>query len=293
MIKRLLLACTGRPTGDFAGQHAVSLATQHEAKISILPVASGGAPHRPESSFSRPAAALSLTDSIDADSASPATPADEQLEAQLQRIEARCHDAGVHCSRVSAGDRDVLTALGDHWRYHDLLVIGLRSLRTTDLSADEVIVRLIRDGIRPILAVPESRTAARLDGLGRSNAATAQRVLVAYDGSRESAKAMKRFVQLRLYPKASILLATFGKPESEARALLGAAAAYCHAWEISVETAVVPDPPTPGILRFAAQRECELVVVGDGFRNVFARAVLGDTISTIVATAGRPIFLSH
>ena len=109
-------------------------------------------------------------------------------------------------------------------RYHDLMIFGLRSIfeynvSIVDLSIEEpkdTLARLISAGVRPIIAVSDTFRPI-------------QKVLIAYSGSMESAKTMKRFVQLRLWPDAKLKIVTFQSSEEKARQLLYDASEYCRA----------------------------------------------------------------
>jgi hypothetical protein len=100
-------------------------------------------------------------------------------------------------------------------RYHDLMIFGLRSIfeynvSIVDLAIEEpkdTLARLITAGVRPIIAVSDTFRPI-------------QKVLIAYSGSMESAKTMKRFVQMRLWPDAKLKIVTFQSSEDKARRLL-------------------------------------------------------------------------
>jgi hypothetical protein len=51
--------------------------------------------------------------------------------------------------------------------------------------------------------------------------------MIAYSGSMESATAMKRFVQMRLWPDVELKIVTFHPSEDKAFELLREAEAYC------------------------------------------------------------------
>ena len=90
------------------------------------------------------------------------------------------------------------TLMIDQARYHDLMIFGLRSLFEFDLVPDphNALVRLVQAGVRPLIAVSKGFYPVK-------------KVLIAYSGSMESAKAMKRFVQMRLWPEAKLRIVTF------------------------------------------------------------------------------------
>ena len=99
------------------------------------------------------------------------------------------------------------------------MVFGLRSVFEYDFLAgdpESLLIRLVGEGVRPLIAVSEKF---------RSIFAR----LIAYSGSMESAKAMKRFVQMRLWPGAELKIVTFHPSDDKAHELLRAAEDYCRA----------------------------------------------------------------
>ena len=99
------------------------------------------------------------------------------------------------------------------------MVFGLRSVFEYDFVAgdpESLLIRLVSAGVRPLIAVSE-----QFRGISR--------VLIAYSGSMQSAKAMKRFVQMRLWPGAELKIVTFHPSDDKAYELLQAAEDYCRA----------------------------------------------------------------
>jgi hypothetical protein len=118
----------------------------------------------------------------------------------------------------------------DEARYHDLMIFGLRGLFEYDLVPDphSVLARLVQSGVRPLVAVSKG-------------VRPVHRVLVAYSGSMESAKAMKRFVQMRLWPEAKLQVIIFDNLGNEARQLVTDAADYCRAHRFETEEPVLAE----------------------------------------------------
>lgn len=128
-----------------------------------------------------------------------------RIEESIQRLEQSCQEAGVRC-RVLRESGDTFTKLMDVARYHDLMVFGLRSAFSHDFLAgdpESLLIRLVGAGVHPMISEAE-------ESRGMS------RVLMTYSGSLESAKAMKRFVQMRLCPAAELKIMTFHPSEDTA-----------------------------------------------------------------------------
>ena len=142
-----------------------------------------------------------------------------------------------------------------------------------------MLIQLIAKGVRPILAVAQEHRPVR-------------RVLVAYNGSMESAKAFKRFVQMRLWPDITLKIVCFDKG-GEADQLLADAAGYCriHGYETEVEH--VDGSPDKVLLQHAASWNADLVVMGSSSRARIFQHLLGDTTLHAVRHATIPLFLTH
>jgi nucleotide-binding universal stress UspA family protein len=278
MIKRILVVLSGTPYTRAAIQHAIDMAQRHNARVTgaaILdreaaarsgPVPIGGASFRAEQ-VQRELKTVQ-----------------ERIDAAVAEFEEEAESADVE-HRVLRDEGDPIQTLCDAWRYEDLTLVGLRGLFDYGVFAEpkDALIRLITSGLRPILAVSNEYRPVR-------------RVLVAYSGSLESAKTMKRFVQMRLWPEATLRLLHYREadtPTHEYESLLAQAAEYCMDWGDKLETDSVVGTPKDRLLEDAAAQEADLIVMGDSAKSLFTRHVFGDTALPIIRTADRPLFLSH
>jgi nucleotide-binding universal stress UspA family protein len=119
------------------------------------------------------------------------------------------------------------------------------------------------------------------------------KVLIAYSDSMESAKAMKRFVQMRLWPEAKLRIVTFAHQADKAEQLAGDAADYCRAHGFEPEVACVPESPKNHLLPYAAEWGADLTVVGNSARNLLLRRIFGETAWHVIRHSDRPLFLAQ
>ena len=115
-------------------------------------------------------------------------------------------------------------------RYYDIMIFGLRSLfdyKFAEGPPTDILARLVSRGVRPVLAVAQEYQPIR-------------RVLLAYSGSIESAKAIKRFMQMQLWPDLSLRIVTAEHPPDDPQESLANAAAYCRAFGFEAETVQLP-----------------------------------------------------
>jgi nucleotide-binding universal stress UspA family protein len=168
------------------------------------------------------------------------------------------------------------------WRYNDLTVAGLRGLFEYGVvhEPDDILKRLISKGVRPILAVAREFRSVR-------------RVLIAYDGSMEAAKALKRFVQMALWPDITMKIVCVDKPVDEANRLLIDAVQYCKVHGHVAEQERLEGSPRDTLLDHAASWEADLIVMGSSSRARLLQHLLGDTTLHAIRHAEIPLFLTQ
>jgi len=147
-------------------------------------------------------------------------------------------------------------------------------------SPQELLIHLVGAGVRPIIAVSEKSHPI-------------SRVMIVYSGSMESAKAMKRFVQMRICPEAQLKIITFHPSDDEAYKLLHAAEGYCRAHGYHVECQTNPDQAKDLLLDAATLWQADMIVMGNSARSVWVRRILGDTLLDVLSQAEIPLFLAQ
>jgi len=275
MVKRILVALSGTPFTPVAVQSAVELAQRHGASVTgvtvvdierlsdVGPVPIGGA-----------SAAQSLAEHRVAVT-------QERVAEEIAGFEKACREVSIDhvVDRERGNPFELLTEL---WRYHDLTIIGLRGFfeyGVVQNPGDEV-TKLIRHGVRPIVAVPPEYRPVN-------------RVLLAYNGSLEAAQAMKRFAQLQLWPDVTVKLASFGFDDEKAMPLLIEAAVYLRAHGLDPEVESLPGNPKHQLRAHAQEWGADLIVMGASSRGRLAKLLLGDTAEEMLVHADVPLFLSQ
>jgi len=262
MIKRILLGLGGTPYTSVAIQRAVELAKRFEAEITGVTV----------SDVKR------LTKEM---AAQRIRVTKEKIEEAISEFESACAVDGIkyHLKHEKREDPfDLMISLAC---YHDLMIFGLRSIFEYDISFEEpkdTLARLISAGVRPIIAVSDKFRLIR-------------KVLIAYSGSMESAKTMKRFVQLRLWPDVKLKIVAFHGSDEKVRQLLYDASEYCRAHGFPVESESSPGSPKDFLLPIATYWQADMIVLGNSARNLLLKRVLGETALYIIRNADRPLFL--
>ncbi len=275
MLKRILVGLGGTEYTPTAVRQAIELALAHDAQVTGVSVVdtqrlnSMGPLPLPPTQYGQAVRNVRLT------------MARELVEQAIEHFAEACAQSGVQ-HRVLKEEGEPFSLLISEARYHDLMVFGLRSLFEYDIVPDphDALVRLVQAGVRPIVAVDRGYRPVK-------------KVLIAYSGSMESAKAMKRFVQLRLWPEAKLRLVTFEHQVDEAEQLVGDAADYCRAHGFEPEEVYVPDSAKQHLLSEAAEWGADLLVVGNSGKNLLLRRVFGATALHVIRHTDRPLFLAQ
>jgi nucleotide-binding universal stress UspA family protein len=275
MIKRILVALSGSPFTDAAIEHALELARSQEAELTgVTDVDLGKVANVGPVPMGAGAAAHDLIEHR-------LQLAEQQVEDAIRRFEKATADARGPCNVVRETGSP-FERLIDLWRYHDLVVAGLRGLFEYGVihNPDDLLLRLISRGVRPILAVSRQRREIR-------------RVLVAYHGSLEAAKTMKHFVQMSLWPDVEMQIVCFEKDREEADRLLADAAAYCALYGYNAETLCLDGSPRDGLLEHAAEIGADMIVLGCASRARLFKHLLGDVTLHAIRHAEIPLFLAQ
>ena len=203
------------------------------------------------------------------------------IEAEEVYFASECEKAGI-AYEVQRETGDPLDALVSLTRYHDLVVCGLQSLFEHGVIEEppDELAMLVKEGVRPLLAVTDEDKPI-------------QRVLISYSGSMESAKTMRRFVHLRMWPEAEMRVVTFQQQEGVGEELLKDAAEYCQAHGFHVETEYIHKPPMSNLLPYADAWGADLIVLGNSAKSMLLRRILGETALHVMRNSGIPLFLAQ
>ena len=275
MLKRILVGLFGTEYTVSAIKQAVALASTHDAEVTGVSII-----HEELLTYSGPVPIIGGYHADELPNA-PLDKAKERGEWAIQEFTAECEAAGVR-HQVLREVGEPFTLMIDQARYHDLMIFGLRSLFEFDLVPDphSALARLVQAGVRPLIAVSKGFNPVK-------------KVLIAYSGSMESAKAMKRFVQMRLWPEARLRIVNFGNQADKAEQLLGDAAKYCRAHGFEPEEDFVSESPKDQLLPYSEKWGADLTVVGNSATNLLVRRIFGETALHAIQNANRPLFLAQ
>ena len=271
MIKKILVTIGGTPYTSVAIERAVQFGKRFDAQITGVVVLNPT--HEKHTSVVQ-------KETVPADNRIIMTK--DRIEQAVSGFESACATEGIKYQvkwETKDTTVDQLISLG---RYHDIMIIGLRAIFEYDVSLEpkDTVIRLVSAGMGPIIAVSNEYRAI-------------QKVLILYDGSMESAKTMKRFVQLRLWPDAILKILTFHKSEDKAHELLYDASEYCSAHGFNVEHLSNPGSPKNLLLSIAKLWQADMIVLAGIEKSLLTKRILRETTLHIVRDAEIPLFLGR
>ena len=272
-MKRILVGISGTPATPCKIEYAIELAKRHGAKLDMLSVIDVD---RLAHVGPVPIGGTHFADRIRDDRVRQSH---ENAEKAIAAFKVKADAAGIDYTHVTA-EGDPFELLAAHWRYNDLCLLGLRGWFDYGIMPDPhgVLIRLTKGGIRPILAVAETYRQVRT-------------AVIAYNGSKEAASAMKRFVRLRIWPDMTLHILCLDPSKEKAAGLLGPAADYCRAHGYPVTTSHDTGDPAECILRHAQEVNADVLVLGSSYHRALLQSVFSDTALSVIQQSNIPIFM--
>ncbi len=275
MIKRILVGLGANSYSETAVKRAIDIAKPHEAEILAVTVFNED---RLRNVGPVPAGAGDQAKNIRQNRIKIVN---EGIRKSIALFESQCKEAKIPYNIIQE-EGDEFDAIINHSRYFDLTVLGLQGLFDYGLLDDpeNQVLRVFQEGVRPIYAVSDQFISI-------------DNILIAYSGSMESAKAMKRFIQMRLWPNAKLNIVCFNKNAREADRLLSDAKAYCQAHGFEANVFSRETPPQESLLPFAKELNTDLIVLGDSSKSLVSQKMFGSTTLNAIKQADCPLFLTH
>ena len=276
MIKRILVGLGGTPFTTVSTQCATRLARLHQAQTTgvtvvdmarlgkLGPVPAGGDFYAQRMRERREQVTR------------------EGIEAAVEAFKSSCSNQHVVCRRIEYEQQDPFTAMIAEARYNDLTIFGLRSVFDYGFVSDpdKAIIKLVTQGVRPILAVADTYRPVK-------------KALVAYSGSMESAKAIRHFLHLKPWPDVKLHIVHFKEGAGSEPFLLENAADFCKAHGFDVTTDLVEGQARNDLMPYTRGIDADLIVMGNSVNKTLIKQLLGDTVLETIKSADRPLFLSQ
>ncbi len=167
-------------------------------------------------------------------------------------------------------------------KYHDVIVIGQRTsfcYGARDETGD-TLHRVLERGLTPVVAMP---TECRDIG----------KVLVAYDGSLQSARAVQMFLMLGVWAHCETTIMTVSDDPAHGDHLLAAMQDYFASYAVEASVVRAEGRPSNSILDQVERTGADLLVMGAYGQKRLASFFVGSTTKAVVEDAAIPVFLYH
>ena len=165
---------------------------------------------------------------------------------------------------------------------HDLIVMG-RVLDFYHAVAPKTVRQIVRDTLRPIIMVPP-QSSEKYD-----------RVLIAYEGGIQSARALQLFLLLELGNGKKIDILTLHKNKDIANKIVQQARSMClkHCMECSTYASEYEGNPAEYIIKYAEEIGAQMLVMGAFSHPTMRKVLFGSTTINLMEQFQGPLFIHH
>lgn len=276
--RTILLHLDEGPGVDRRTDAAIQLAAAHDAHLIAL--------HAPTPLYLQWSPEAGMREEIEARRKAE----DEAMaKAALERFEAAAAKAGLAKRETRQARGEPRDLLGLHGRYADLIVMGQADPKGGSArEAASIVEDVILACGRPVLVVPYI---GALQPIGR-------RILVAWDASREAARAVADALPLLERADKVTVVTVDAKPSASGHGQLPGAdlALYLARHGIEVEAAHVGSSGIgvgDVLLNQASDRDADLIVMGCYGHARLRELVLGGATRTMLRTTPVPVLMAH
>lgn len=276
MLKSILLVVDGSKAGKNAEKVAVSLACQHTAQmtgVGVLDI----------TWLVEPLPEPFVGTAYSVYGAQEIAIEHKHISSALKEFSAACKEANVPYQFIEEKGSPA-RIIEDLSHTHDLIVIG----QTTEFHYaleqpnDLTVKQVARDNPRPLLVVPET-------------VVDSQRVLIAYDGSLQSARALHMFLLLGMGENKDVDILTLHKKQEKALLIAKSAQDLCKKYNINATVHALEESKRASeiILEQAKILHTHMIVMG-AFSNPTIREVLfGSNTLDLIEKSKAMLFIHH
>lgn len=281
MIKRILVSVSRKPANSPETDLALALAKSQGARVTGFTAVDAGQIER-----ATPSGIGVYSYQVKLREENLQNAKDEASQA-IREFADRVREEGLEFRTASASGESDLT-LADAWRFQDLCLMSTRPWDPGDEAPSDVssVLHLVAMGLRPLITVP-----------AKAKATLPRKVMIALSGSLDSAKAMKHFVQMNLFPDLSAHAVVSGSPKSGEgpEQLLSQAADYLESHGLKTTTKALgeSDDRTALLLEEADRVGAELLVIGSSYKKFLSFERFGKHALGMLEQSDVPIFISH
>ncbi len=203
----------------------------------------------------------------------------EQVENYVKRFSELCRQSQVTATALKEIGVPYERILLESQR-HDLIVMS-HHFETPESSGD-TFAQVLQRSPRPVVAAPATLT-------------TADCIVIAYDGSPSSSRALQMLVATGLHNSKSVHVVTIATDRAAAECLSAAAVEFLALHHVEAEAWPIggTDPPAEVLLAQIAKLDAGLLVMGAHQKTALKEFFVGSVTKTLLKESTIPLFLYH
>ena len=205
---------------------------------------------------------------------------EEEAKAILEDFARICEKRQVN-TVLHADTGSPVSELIEESKFHDFIVIGKQT--SFEYNSNETygtLQRVLRNGLIPVLAVPDSVREIK-------------KVLVAYDNSIPASKAVHMFLLLGIWNACDITLLTVNDNAEAARGLLDGLENFFESYGITPNITTQSGHPDTAVKSYIAENEVDMLVMGAYGRKSVREFFVGSVTQHLIRETTIPLFLYH
>lgn len=286
MLRSILVALDGSSSSARASRLALKLAQDRGAHVEGIGIVNSAWIQRPEA---LPIGAIGLKSALDLSKLSTAR---ERIESVVQEFKSKATSSKLHSCNAKSAEGNPVSLVAEAATAHDIVALGKNSIFDIDGELYDLplcVDKIVREEPRPVLLVP--------DAPGEDLPVSGRPVLVAFDGSPASSRALHMFALLGFAAGAEVHVLSMA--ESSGAALSHAKQA-CellarHGSRIAQPVglgATEISKHSAEILDYAKRIDAGMIVMGAyGRRGI--REIFGSTTREVLNRSAVVLFLHH
>lgn len=275
MIRNILVPIEDSEFSKAATHLAIQIAKEHDVQLSVMAVID-----KPDIEKSLGAVPLGgMYYALKAEK-KKLTEAETKARDLVDDFSKACKKDGVTCQLI-VREGEPVEVISDEAKYHDLAIMGLKTLFKYGAKDDDnTLEGYLSHAGQPVIAVPKSYQPIR-------------KILVAYDGTLPSARAIHSFLQFGIWNKQHVTLLNVHDDKEEGDLLLERMGSLLQTHQVNFEKIHMYGNPQEVILNYAKENDINLIALGAYGRDKITRFLFGDTTKVILENSEVPLFLDH
>ena len=274
-FSKILLGLDGSPYAQAAIEYACQIALAHDAAVTGVAIID--LPGIQSSSGPVPLGGTHYDVRLE----------DEQLKDAEEKAKAILDDFARICEErqvtavLNAETGRPFSEIIEESKFHDFIVMGKRTF--FEYTANETygtLERVLKNGLAPVLAVPDS-------------VRKIEKVLVAYDNSVPASKAVHMFLLLGIWNACDITLLTVNNDAEAGQTVLENLSGFFESYGIKPNLVTQRGHPDAVVKSYIAENDIDMLVMGSYGRKSVREFFVGSVTQHLIQETTIPLFLYH